>query len=50
MRKNYEKPKTEVVLLQGRHHLLQVSKKGMSVGISGYKKGGKDPDDDGWED
>ncbi len=36
MKNKYEKPKTKVVLLQGRHHLLQASQqKGMSVEMSG---------------
>lgn len=48
MKDKYEKPKTKVVMMQGRRHLLEVSS-GMSVDMSGYQKGGDGSEDsDGW--
>lgn len=51
MKDKYEKPKTKVVMMQGRRHLLVVSGTGMSVDMSGYQKGGNGFDEsDGWTD
>jgi hypothetical protein len=51
MNNKYVKPKMMVVQLQGRHQVLQASQQsGMSMGMSGYQKGGDGKDDDGWGD
>lgn len=51
MKDKYEKPKTKVVMMQGRRHLLEVSGTGMSVTMSSYQEGGNDTSDgDGWTD
>ena len=51
MNNKYEKPKTKVVMMQGRRHLLVVSGTGMSVDMSSYQEGGNGSDDsDGWTD
>lgn len=50
MKDKYEKPKTKVVMMQGRRHLLVVSGTGMSVNMSSYQEGGNGSgDSDGWE-
>ena len=50
MKYKYEKPNMTVVLLQGRHHLLQASQQGMSMNMSGYQQGGDGSgDNDGWK-
>ena len=50
MNNKYEKPKTKVVMMQGRRHLLVVSGTGMSVNMSSYQEGGNGSgDSDGWE-
>lgn len=50
MKDKYEKPKTKVVMMQGRRHLLVVSGTGMSVTMSSYQEGGNGSgDSDGWE-
>lgn len=51
MKDKYEKPKTKVVMMQGRRHLLVVSGTGMSVTMSSYQEGGNGSDEsDGWTD
>ena len=62
MKKEYVNPKTTVVLLQERHHMLQASLQ-MNMKMSGYQQGGTTPsigsdedegdgdgDGDGWGD
>ena len=60
MKKEYVNPKTTVVLLQERHHMLQASQRKnsnlqMEMDMSGYEQGGTTPSsgsgkDDGWGD
>ena len=57
MKKKYVNPKTTVVLLQERHHMLQASqqkKSNLQMDMSGYEPGGTTSSgsvkDDGWGD
>lgn len=62
MKKEYVNPKTTVVLLQERHHMLQASQRkntNLQMDMSGYQQGGTTPssgsgedegDGDGWGD
>jgi hypothetical protein len=60
MKKEYVNPKTTVVLLQERHHMLQASQRknmNMQMDMSGYQQGGTTPssgsgkdEGDGWGD
>ena len=60
MKKEYVNPKTTVVLLQERHHMLQASQQknmNFQMDMSGYEPGGTTPsrssvkdEGDGWGD